>query len=50
MERISRLVIFTAHYPYTNGESFLEDEIKYASNLFDDIIIVTAEKRPTAER
>lgn len=50
MERISRLVIFTAHYPYTNGESFLEDEIRYAAKLFDDIVIVTAEKRPTTEQ
>lgn len=50
MERISRLVIFTAHYPYTNGESFLEDEIKYVAKLFDDIVIVTAEKRPTTEQ
>lgn len=43
----SRLVIFTAHYPYTNGESFLEDELRIAETLFDRIIIVTAEKQPT---
>lgn len=47
---IKRLVLFTAHYPYTNGESFLEDEMKYAANLFDEILIVTAEKSATNDR
>ena len=47
-DKISRLVIFTAHYPYTNGESFLEDEMKYAAHLFEEIVIVTLEKSPTS--
>lgn len=47
-DRINRLVIFTAHYPYTNGESFLEDEMKYVARLFKEIVIVTLEKNPTS--
>lgn len=50
MENMDRLVIFTAHYPYTSGESFLEDEMKYVADIFQEIVIVTAEKRPTADR
>ena len=38
-----RLVLFTRHYPY-KGETFLEDEIRFAEHYFDRIIIVTADK------
>ena len=47
---IKRLVLFTAHYPYTNGESFLEDEVKYAASIFDEIVIVTAERCATRDK
>lgn len=39
-----RLVIITKHYPYGQGEVFLEDEIRYAETLFEEIIIVTLDK------
>ena len=38
------LVIFTAHYPYGNGEPFLEDEMRIAERYFDNITIVTYAK------
>jgi glycosyltransferase involved in cell wall biosynthesis len=39
------LVIFTNHYPYGKGEEFLEPEIKTAECFFDNITIVTLEKK-----
>ncbi len=40
-----RLVIFTNHYPYGKGEEFLEPEMKIAERFFDNITIVTMEKK-----
>lgn len=34
------LYIFTAEYPYATKENFLEDEVKYLSNSFDDICFI----------
>lgn len=45
-----KLVIFTAHYPYTEGESFLEEEMRYAAEHFREIVIVTAQRVPTEDR
>ena len=39
-----RLVIFTAHYPYGNGEPFLEDEMRVAELYFEGITIVSYAK------
>ena len=38
------LIVFTAHYPYGNGEPFLEDEMRIAERYFDSITIVTYAK------
>jgi len=48
------LVLITSHYPFGTGESFIEQEIKYLSRIFEKIIIiaqdVTGEKtRATPE-
>lgn len=40
-----RLMIFTNHYPYGKGEDFLENELKLAEKFFDNIIIVSGEKK-----
>ena len=37
---MTRLVLFTNHYPYPGGEEFLEAEIKYLAEAFTDIYIV----------
>ena len=46
---MDRLVLFTAHYPYGNGEPFLEEELRIAASLFKEIIIVTYAKNSEAE-
>ena len=38
------LVLFTAHYPYGNGEPFLEDELRAAERVFARITIITYAK------
>lgn len=42
---MDRLVIFTAHYPYGNGEPFLEDELRIAESYFQEILIVSYAKQ-----
>lgn len=39
-----QLVIFTAHYPYGQGEEFLEKELRTAEGYFERITIVSMEK------
>ena len=41
---IVNLVVFTMHYPYGIGENFLEEEIRIAEKIFDDILIVSYAK------
>lgn len=36
-----KLVLFTSDYPFGAGETFLETEIKYLCNAFDQVIIIT---------
>ena len=38
--RLSKLVIFTAHFPYGNTETFLANEIALISHAFDKIILI----------
>jgi glycosyltransferase involved in cell wall biosynthesis len=38
------LILFTQVFPYGIGESFLEEEIKYLSNNFKTVTIVTSKK------
>lgn len=45
---MNRLVVFTSHYPYGNGEPFLEEEIKIAETCFSEIVIVTYAKQNEA--
>ena len=39
-----KLVLFTAHYPFGQGESFLEEEIRVTERYFERIIIVSYER------
>lgn len=39
-----QLVLFTSHYPYGNGEPFLEEEIRVAENKFQTIYIISYAK------
>ena len=39
-----KLVLFTAHYPFGQGESFLEEEIRVAERYFERIKIVSYER------
>lgn len=39
--KTKKLILFTSAYPYGSGETFLETEIAYLSNAFDQILIVT---------
>lgn len=45
---MDRLVIFTSHYPYGNGEPFLEEELRIAETRFDTIIIASYAKQNEA--
>ncbi len=38
------LIIFTQDYPYGRGEPFLESEILFASNFFDDVFIMSSSR------
>lgn len=38
---MKKLILLTKHYPYDNGEEFIENEIKYLSNAFDEVIIIS---------
>lgn len=40
-----KVFLFTNNYPYANSETFLENEIKFLSNSFDQIIIIPLEKK-----
>jgi len=40
----NKLILFTTSFPYAGGEQFLETEIKYLSEEFDEIIIIPAKK------
>lgn len=44
------LILFTYNYPYGNGETFLEQEIKYLSSSFKKVIIVSADKHSDVVR
>lgn len=39
------LVIFTSHYPYGLGEAYLEEELRIAERIFDNILIVSYAKK-----
>ena len=41
---MSKIIVFTAHYPYSQGEEYFVEEIKYLSQKFDQIIVVSSEK------
>jgi len=48
------LFLLTSQFPYGKGEAFLESEVPYLAEAFDEVIIVTndmttADKRPTAD-
>ena len=45
---MDKLVVFTSHYPYGNGEPFIEEEIKIAESCFNEILIVTYAKHNEA--
>ena len=45
-----KLILLSAHYPYGNGETFLEDEIRITERYFSDIIIVSADKEKQITR
>lgn len=44
-----KLVIFTMHYPYKNGEDYVVSEIDHLSKYFSDIRVVSAERNTQAE-
>ena len=37
---MKRLVVFTASFPYGEAEPFLEDEIIYLCNQFEEVVII----------
>lgn len=45
-----KLYFFTATFPYGHAETFVEDEIKYLSAQFDQIVIVPLSARNNASR
>lgn len=47
---MSKIIIFTAHYPYNRGEEYFVEEIKYLSQKFDKIIVVSSEKDVEKEK
>lgn len=44
------LILFTAEYPFGSGETFLETEIKFLSEAFDKVIIVSQSDRANHSR
>ncbi len=40
-----RIFLFTNNFPYSNSETFLENEVGYLSNSFDNIVIIPLEKK-----
>ncbi len=44
------LILFTAEYPFGSGETFLETEIKFLSEGFDKVIIVSQSDRANHSR
>ncbi|MDR2413742.1 MAG: glycosyltransferase [Odoribacteraceae bacterium] len=47
---MTRLLFFTQTYPRANGETFIENEIKYLANAFNEVIILPWMGRGGAER
>ena len=39
-----KLVLLTSHYPYGQGEDFLENQVRIAEQRFEEIVFVTLEK------
>lgn len=46
----SKLVLFTADFPFGSGETFLETEIKYLANGFQHVLIISANTRDAQTR
>lgn len=46
----NKLVIFTADFPFGNGETFLETEIGYLANAFDEVRIISSSDSETQTR
>ena len=42
MKSKEKLILFTADYPYGKGETFLENEIQFLSNHFNEVLVVSS--------
>lgn len=40
-----KVFLFTNNYPYANSETFLENEISFLSNSYDQVVIIPLEKK-----
>ncbi|HPJ69749.1 MAG TPA: hypothetical protein PLF44_02610, partial [Candidatus Mcinerneyibacteriales bacterium] len=42
------LILITDHFPYGTGEPFLEEELPFLSEAFDEVILLARNKAKTA--
>ncbi|MBR3300941.1 MAG: hypothetical protein IKI68_05590, partial [Clostridia bacterium] len=47
---MKKLIFVTSKYPYSNGETFIENEIGYLSKAFDKIIVFATEAHDTEQK
>lgn len=46
---MNKVVLLTKHYPYDHGEEFIEQEIEYLTEVFDEILIIATSVTKTTQ-